>query len=132
MNACHTSGFTQFQGSVRLTTPHPLLYRSTDFTLVGRTGRPQFLDFYTPNCPLCERNRSVIERLENNYRDAVDFIYIEMNQPETLPLQQKYQVMGIAQYVLVDKNGDLLRNWFGLLNSYDIRDALFDSIEGLY
>lgn len=63
-------------------------------------------------------------RLKQQYGDQIEFIVLNVDNDDTLPLRQKYDMVARAQYALVDANGELVQKWFGYLDEAEVAEAL--------
>jgi thiol:disulfide interchange protein len=109
------------------TTPAPTVEHErtpSDITLVANTGRPQFLDSYADWCITCNRNKPIVHRLEDQYKDRVDFMYLNIDLEDTLTTRERFDIVARSQYVLIDADGSVVQKWFGYLDEAEVTAAL--------
>jgi thiol-disulfide isomerase/thioredoxin len=75
-------------------------YVASDPALVGASGRPQVIVFFTFSSATCQAMRPIIHALQDEYGFMVDFIYLDMNAQNTKALQKQFAVTG-AQPTIV-------------------------------
>ena len=62
----------------------------------------KFLDFWAPWCGPCQMMKPVIEELEKEYKDKVEFVKINVDEDSITA--SKYGVMGIPTFI-IEKDG---------------------------
>ena len=65
-------------------------YVPCDPSLVGTTGRPQVIVFFTFSCTTCQAMRPAIHALQDDYAFMIDFIYLDMDAQNTKALQKQF------------------------------------------
>ena len=79
---------------------------ASDPALVGTTGRPQVVEFFAFWCVTCQSLRPIIHAAQDEYGDMVDFIYLDIDAPNTKDLQQKLTFTGLRPtIVFLDAEG---------------------------
>lgn len=54
--------------------------------------------------------------LQNQFGDHIDFIYLNIDLPATLPLRERFNIVQRTSYVLIDSAGNILQRWYGPLD----------------
>ena len=54
----------------------------------------------------------------------MDFIKLDIDKDETLPVRQQFSLIQRSQYALVDANGNVIQRWFGFLDEAEIEQVL--------
>ncbi len=81
-------------------------YVASDPSLVGTTGRPQFVEFFAFWCTVCQGMRPSIHQLEDKYGSVVDFIYLDIDAANTKALQKKLAFTGLRPTIIfMDSTG---------------------------
>lgn len=65
-----------------------------------------------------------MHRLAEAFKDRVDFIYLNIDRPETLEARQRFDIVARTQYVLIDDQGSTIQKWFGPLDEESIKAAI--------
>ncbi len=89
-------------------------------------GRPQLFMFYADWCTLCMSMAPVMLNLESQYRERINFIYLNVEDHETKALQQAlgYQLISNPHLYLIDSQGNVLREWVGYVKIESLQEAL--------
>ena len=61
-----------------------------------------------------------MNRLEEQYSDRVEFVWLNIDNSATLPMRQQYDIVGRSQYVLVGPDGSVVKRWFGYLDEASV------------
>jgi thiol-disulfide isomerase/thioredoxin len=69
-------------------------YVPSDPSLVGTTGRPQVIVFFTFSCAVCQAMRPAIHALQDDYGFMIDFVYLDIDAQNTKALQKRFVVTG--------------------------------------
>jgi len=104
-------------------------YRSFTIADIAKTGHPQFLDAYATWCPYCQQNEPIIYDLNQQFRDRVDFIYLNVDGEGVLDAAAPYTITGVTQYVLIDSEGKIIQKWFGTLREDEVSDSIASYLE---
>jgi hypothetical protein len=67
-----------------------------------------------------------VHRLADEFKDRVDFIYLNIDRPETFEARQRFDIVARSQYVLIDAQGNLIQKWFGFLDEETVKAAIDD------
>lgn len=71
----------------------------------------------------------VVHRLESKYGDQIAFVYLDVDDDTTAGLQKQLRFYGVVpQFLLVDGNGHVFRQWFGTPTSVELGEALQDAL----
>lgn len=54
----------------------------------------------------------------------MDFIKLDIDKDETLPVRQQFSLIQRSQYALVDANGNVIQRWFGFLDEGEVERAI--------
>ena len=115
------------------TAPAPLAtlvrtrFVATDPTSVDlAAGRTQLVVFFAEWCILCRSVAPVILNLEGQYPGRMNFIYLDVDDPETKTLQEKmnYKLIARPHIYLIDPQGSVLREWTGYISLEELQEAI--------
>ena len=98
---------------------------------IAKTGRPQFLDAYGTWCPACQANEPTIYALQRQFKDRVDFIYLNVDNPEFVEAASPYTLTGVTQYVLIDAEGKIIQKWFGSVTEELVAEVIDAYLAGI-
>ncbi len=104
-------------------------YVASDPSLVGTTGRPQFVEFFAFWCPTCQAMRPTVHELQDIYGSMVDFVYLDIDAPNTKALQQKLTFTGLRPTIIfLDANGQEKSRLVGEHTKEELADHIDDLI----
>lgn len=65
-----------------------------------------------------------MDGLEVNFGQQIDFYHVNTDNPRELQVSRQFGVHRYSQYVLLDRDGEILRQWFGYLDQIEVALAL--------
>jgi hypothetical protein len=65
-----------------------------------------------------------VHRLAEVFKDQVDFVYLNIDRPETFESRQRFDIVNRSQYVLIDAQGNLIKKWFGFLDEDEVKATI--------
>ena len=68
-------------------------------------GLPTVLEFYADWCEVCQKMAPSMLDLKEEYENKIDLVMLNVDNERWLDLIEKYEVIGIPQLVLFDKDG---------------------------
>jgi thiol:disulfide interchange protein len=98
---------------------------------IAKTGKPQFLDAFAPWCPACQHNEPSIFSLRRQFKDRVDFIFLNVDLPGVLDAAIPYSLTGMTQYVLISEEGEIIEKWFGSISEEAVAESIDNYLESL-
>lgn len=72
----------------------------------------------------CNINKPIVHRLEDKYADQIDFVYLNIDNQDTLAARQQFDIVARSQYVLIDAQGNIIQKWFGFIDEAQVDAAL--------
>lgn len=72
-----------------------------------------------------------MHRLEEQFSDRVDFVWLNIDDSTTLPMRQQYDIVARSQYVLVAPDGSPVKRWFGYLDEASVAAEIEAYLAGL-
>uniref|UniRef100_A0A7S2PDN8 Thioredoxin domain-containing protein n=1 Tax=Leptocylindrus danicus TaxID=163516 RepID=A0A7S2PDN8_9STRA len=103
--------------------------QSTPLAQVGHNGKPTIIDFWAPWCENCKAEAPTMKQINNVYSNRVNFVFVNADQPEALPLIEAFRVDAIPHMAMVSRDGDVLTALIGEVPGGVIRsdiDAMLD------
>lgn len=68
--------------------------------------------------------RPIVHGLENKYGSCIEFVYLDIDNPDTRAAQTQYKFLGQPLLVLVDENGQELWRKFGFVSEEALETEL--------
>lgn len=65
-----------------------------------------------------------MDELEADLSDHIRFLWLDVEDPATLPLREQYNVVRRTRYSFVDADGNILRSWIGYLDEVELSQYL--------
>jgi hypothetical protein len=69
--------------------------------------------------------KPIVDGLENEYGERIDFVYLNIDDPETAAAKEKYGYRVQPHFFLVNAEGDVVDEWLGPVS----RDAFVTAFE---
>jgi thiol-disulfide isomerase/thioredoxin len=74
---------------------------------IGTNGKPSVVDFWAPWCENCKLSAPTLHKVEEEYRDRVNFIMVNGDQAAAWPYIEAFGVDAIPHLALVNADGDV-------------------------
>lgn len=81
---------------------------SAPIELVGTNGKPSVVDFWAPWCENCKFAAPTLNKVEEEYRDRVNFVMVNGDQAQAWPYLEAFRVDAIPHLALVSADGDVI------------------------
>jgi len=78
---------------------------SASIDTIGRNSKPTIIDFWAPWCENCRYMAPTLFQIEETYKDKVNFIMVNGDDPENWQLIEKLGVDAIPHLALVEADG---------------------------
>ena len=78
---------------------------SVPMTLVGTNGKPSVVDFWAPWCENCKFAAPTLNKVEEEYRDRVNFVMVNGDLAQAWPYLEAFHVDAIPHLALVSADG---------------------------
>ena len=79
--------------------------QSTPLELALTNGKPSLMEFYANWCTVCQKMAPDMTELENQYREKVNFVMLNVDNTKWLPEMLRYRVDGIPHFVFLGRDG---------------------------
>ena len=86
--------------------------------------KPTFLEFYAEWCEVCKEMAPKISALKDEYEKDINFVFLNVDNQRWEKYIRKYNVNGIPQINIFDKEGNLKSTFIGKQEETKIRDSL--------
>ena len=102
---------------------------SIDPEVAFKNNKPTFLEFYAEWCEVCKEMSPKVSALKEEFEKDINFVFLNVDNQKWAKYIQKYEVNGIPQVNIFDKNGNLKSTFIGKQEETKIRDSLAFSNE---
>jgi hypothetical protein len=69
-----------------------------------------------------------VHGLEEKFGDQMQFTYLDIDDPDTEPFKKALGYVGTPQFLLLDGNGEIITQWFGLVDPVELEKALNEAL----
>ena len=104
---------------------------STDPVIAFNNNKPTFLEFYAEWCEVCKEMAPNVSSLKEKYEKDINFVFLNVDNPKWQSYIGKFNVNGIPQVNIIDKQGNLISTLIGKQEEQTIRDSI-DNLNGVF
>ena len=101
---------------------------SVDPEIAFENNKPTFLEFYAEWCEVCKEMAPKVSSLKEEYEKDINFVFLNVDNQKWDSYIRKFNVNGIPQVNLFDRNGNLVSTFIGKQDELKIRDSI-DQLE---
>ena len=101
---------------------------SVDPEVAFKNNKPTFLEFYAEWCEVCKEMAPKVSSLKEEYEKDINFVFLNVDNQKWDSYIRKFNVNGIPQLNLFDRNGNLVSTFIGKQEESKIRDSI-DKLE---
>jgi thioredoxin-like negative regulator of GroEL len=94
---------------------------SVDPEIALTNKKPTFLEFYAEWCEVCKEMAPKVSALKDEYEKDINFVFLNVDNQKWENYIRKYDVNGIPQVNLFDKEGNLTSTFIGKQDEIKIR-----------
>ena len=102
---------------------------SVDPEIAFKNNKPTFLEFYAEWCEVCKEMAPKVSALKNEYEKDINFVFLNVDNQKWDNYIRKFEVNGIPQVNLFDRNGNLISTLIGKQEELIIKDSI-NKIQG--
>ena len=77
------------------------------------TSKPTVLEFYADWCSTCQSMAPMIQKLHEQYQNKINFVMLNIDDPQWLSQVEYYQVSGVPQLTVLDRHDAVVQTWVG-------------------
>ena len=92
-----------------LATLQQMAQDSVPYSVAVADNKPTFLEFYANWCTTCQSMAAMISQLHQSYGDTINFVMVNIDDPQYTKIIQQYQVTGVPQITILDHSHQI--NW---------------------
>ena len=89
-----------------------------------KNNKPTFLEFYAEWCEVCKEMAPKVYNLKEEYEEDINFVFLNVDNQKWNNYIQKFNVNGIPQVNLFDREGNLISTFIGKQEETKIRESL--------
>jgi len=97
---------------------------SVDPEVAFENNKPTFLEFYAEWCEVCKEMAPKVSSLKNEYEKDINFVFLNVDNQKWENYIRKFDVNGIPQVNLFDREGNLNSTFIGKQEEFTIRESL--------
>ena len=103
---------------------------SIDPEIAFKNNKPTFLEFYAEWCEVCKEMAPKVSAIKDEYEKDINFVFLNVDNQKWDNYIRKFDVNGIPQVNLFDREGNLKSTFVGKQDDLTIRDSIFNLGEG--
>ena len=97
---------------------------SVDPAIAFKNNKPIFLEFYAEWCEVCKEMAPKVSSLKKEYEKDINFVFLNVDNEKWENYIQKFEVNGIPQVNLFDRDGNLKSTFIGKQEELTIRESI--------
>ena len=97
---------------------------SVEPEIAFKNNKPTFLEFYAEWCEVCKEMAPKVSAIKDEYEKDINFVFLNVDNQKWENYIRKYDVNGIPQINLLDRNGNLITTFIGKQEELKIRDSI--------
>ena len=101
---------------------------SVDPQIAFTNNKPTFLEFYAEWCEVCKEMAPQVSAFKDEYEKDINFVFLNVDNQKWGNYIRKFDVNGIPQVNLFDKESNLKSTFIGKQDELTIKEAL-DNLE---
>ena len=101
---------------------------SVDPEIAFKNNKPTFLEFYAEWCEVCKEMAPKVSALKEEYEKDVNFVFLNVDNTKWDSYIRKFNVNGIPQVNLFNREGNLKSTFIGKQDEITIRNSI-DQLE---
>ena len=97
---------------------------SVDPEIAFKNNKPTFLEFYAEWCEVCKEMAPKVSNLKTKYEKDINFVFLNVDNQKWDNYIRRFEVNGIPQVNLFDKQGNLISTFIGKQEELTIKDSI--------
>ena len=99
---------------------------SVDPEIAFKNNKPTFLEFYADWCEVCKEMAPKVADLKEEYEKDINFVFLNVDNQKWEKYVRKFDVNGIPQVNLFDREGNLKSTFIGKQDELTIKKYIAD------
>ena len=99
---------------------------SVEPEIAFNNNKPTFLEFYAEWCEVCKEMAPKVSHLKEEYEKDINFVFLNVDNQKWEKYIRKFEVNGIPQVNLFDRDGNLKSTFIGKQEELTIRESIFN------
>ena len=97
---------------------------SVEPEIAFKNNKPTFIEFYAEWCEVCKEMAPKLYALKKDYEKDINFVFLNVDNQKWANYIQKFNVNGIPQVNLFDREGNLKSTFIGKQEELKIKDSI--------
>ena len=97
---------------------------SVDPEIAFKNNKPTFVEFYAEWCEICKEMAPKVSALKDEYEKDINFVFLNVDNQKWENYIRKFNVNGIPQINLFDREGNLKSTFIGKQEESKIRESI--------
>ena len=97
---------------------------SVDPQIAFKNNKPTFLEFYAEWCEVCKEMAPKVSTIRDEYEKDINFVFLNVDNQKWENYIRKFEVNGIPQINLFDKEGNLKSTFIGKQEEFKIKESI--------
>ena len=97
---------------------------SVEPEIAFKNNKPTFLEFYAEWCEVCKEMAPKVSALREQYEDNINFVFLNVDNQKWENYIRKFDVNGIPQVNILDREGNLISTLVGKQEETKIRESI--------
>ena len=91
--------------------------------------KPTLIEFYADWCTTCQSMSSTVAKLHQQYGQQVNFVMLNIDDPQWARQVEYYRAIGVPQFSLLDNDGEAIDTWIGKVPASILAETLKTAID---
>ncbi|MBE9059925.1 thioredoxin domain-containing protein [cf. Phormidesmis sp. LEGE 11477] len=108
-----TANITSMTPLSGLMTLKSMATKAVPYDLALTSQKPTLIEFYADWCTTCQGMSSTVETLHERYGDRINFVMLDIDEPQWASQVETFGATGVPQFTLLDSHQQPIENWVG-------------------
>lgn len=93
------------------------------------TDGPGMLFFYSPECPICQSMKPIVDELEDEYGREFEIVRVNVDRPQGEDRARAHGIIGQPSFLIFDSSNEEVRRLMGPQERETLRLAIESTLE---